>query len=154
LNVIHIYLPPLRARLDDLEELAHHFREEYNRKNNKNVCGISPMALKVMKQYPWYGNVRELENAIERAVVLKQKGYIETEDLRLPLGQQDARFLKTATSDDNLTLKEYLKEAEREKILATLIKHSWKRNKTAEALGISRITLYSKMKEYKIEGYE
>lgn len=153
LNVINIYLPPLRERLDDLEVLAYHFLEVYNRKNSKNIYGISPEAFSVMKRYSWPGNVRELENVIERAVVLKQRGYVEPEDLRLPL-QQNASLLKTLTSDDNLSLKDYVKEAEREKILATLARNNWKRNRTAEALNISRITLYSKIKEYELEAYE
>jgi len=152
LNVINIYLPPLRERLDDLEELSYHFLEVYNRKNYKNVCGISNGAFDVMKKYSWPGNVRELENVIERAVVLKQRDYIEPEDLRLPV-QQNATFSKSFTSDDNLSLKNYLREAEKNKILNSLEKYSWKRNKTSEALGISRITLYSKMKDYRLESY-
>ena len=153
LNVIHIYLPPLRERLDDLEVLAHHFLEVYNRKNNKNIHGISPETFCMMKKYSWPGNIRELENVIERAVVLKQRGCIGPEDLRLPL-QQNASLLTTLTSDDNLSLRDYIKNAERGKILSLLGRNNWKRNKTAEALGISRITLYSKMKEYKLEAYE
>ena len=150
LNVIHIFLPPLRERLDDLEELAYQFLQGYNQKNGTSVYGISNEAFQVMKKYSWPGNVRELENAIERAVVLKQRGYIGPEDLKLPC-QQNATFLKNFTFDDNLTLKDYLKNAEKSKILATLGKYNWKRNDTAEALGISRITLYSKMKEYRLE---
>jgi transcriptional regulator with PAS, ATPase and Fis domain len=152
LNVINIYLPPLREKLDDLEELSYHFLEVYNRKNNKNVCGISNGAFDVMKKYSWPGNVRELENIIERAVVLKQIGYIEPEDLGLPL-QQNVTFSQALTFDDNLSLKDYLKEVEKNKILETLEIHNWKRNKTSEALDISRITLYNKMKEYEIGSY-
>ena len=150
LNVIHIYLPPLRDRLDDLEALAEHFLWVYNRKNGMNISGISPQAIKMMKNYSWQGNIRELENAIERAVVLKQKGYIEPEDLKLP-SQQNASSLKELNVDDHLCLSDYLKHAEKSKILATLERYNWKRKDTAEALGISRITLYSKMKEYGLE---
>jgi two-component system response regulator AtoC len=150
LNVIHIYLPPLRDRLDDLEALAEHFLSVYNRKNGMNISGISPQAIKMMKNYSWLGNVRELENAIERAVVLKQRGYIEPEDLKLP-SQQNASSLKKLNVDDHLSLSDYLKNAEKSKILATLEQYNWKRKDTAEALGISRITLYSKMKEYGLE---
>ncbi|MFQ6041364.1 MAG: sigma-54-dependent transcriptional regulator, partial [Candidatus Poribacteria bacterium] len=87
LNVIHIYLPPLRERLDDIEELAYHFLDVYNRKNNRDIHGFSSEAFQAMKKHDWPGNVRELENVIEGAVVLKQKGYIEPEDLRFTLQQ-------------------------------------------------------------------
>jgi DNA-binding NtrC family response regulator len=151
LNVIHIYLPPLRDRLDDLEALAENFLSVYNRKNGMNISGISPQAIKMMKNYSWLGNVRELENAIERAVVLKQRGYIEPEDLKL-LSQQNASvLLEKLTVDHHIPLRDYLKNAEEQKILATLKQYNWKRKDTAEALGISRITLYSKMKEYGLE---
>ena len=116
-----------------------------------NISGISTQAIKMMKNYSWLGNVRELENAIERAVVLKQRGYIEPEDLKL-LSQQNASvLLEKLTVDHHLPLRDYLKNAEEQKILATLKQYNWKRKDTAEALGISRITLYSKMKEYGLE---
>jgi len=150
LNVIYISLPPLRDRLDDLEALASHFLLVYNQKNKMNISGISHEAIKMMNSHSWPGNIRELENVIERAVVLKQRGGIEPEDLRLPI-QQAATFLNTLTFDDNLSLRDYLRKAEKSKILSTLGTHNWKRKDTAEALGISRITLYSKMKEYGLE---
>jgi DNA-binding NtrC family response regulator len=80
---------------------------------------------------------------------LKEKGYVEPDDLGLT-SQQNAIPLTVPTFDDNLPLKDYLKEVEKKKILDTLERNNWKRNKTSEALGISRITLYSKMKEYEI----
>ncbi|MFQ6039944.1 MAG: sigma-54 interaction domain-containing protein [Candidatus Poribacteria bacterium] len=107
LNVIHIYLPPLRKRLDDIEKLAYHFLEVYNRKNNRDIYGISPGAFQAMREYSWPGNVRELETVIERAVVLKQRGYIEPEDLRLPLLQPDAGLLEALTPDDDFSFKDY-----------------------------------------------
>lgn len=153
LNVINIYLPPLRDRLDDLKELASHFLEAYNRKNHNNVLGISAEAFAVMQEYSWPGNIRQLENAIERAVVLKQQGDIEPDDLGLP-SQDNATFVESPTCAVHLPLKDYLKEVEKNKIIATLEECNWKRNKTSEALGISRITLYTKMRDYHIVSHE
>ncbi len=81
LNVIHIVVPPLRNRREDIPELVEHFLARFTAANHSPITGVSPAAMKALMQYPWPGNVRELENVIERMVVTVQRSTIEVEDL-------------------------------------------------------------------------
>lgn len=80
LNVIHLRIPPLRERKEDILSLVHHFIEKYNKENSKNIQGISPDAVQLLENYEWPGNVRQLENVIERAIVLSQRDVLTAED--------------------------------------------------------------------------
>jgi transcriptional regulator with GAF, ATPase, and Fis domain len=81
LNVLPIHIPPLRERKEDIPLLIQHFIGKHNQSMNKNVAGIDHKALEALMNYKWYGNVRELENTIERAIVLADKSNIEVENL-------------------------------------------------------------------------
>lgn len=140
LNVFHIELPPLRERMDDIPILVEHFVDKYNNENGFRVSGIEDSALTVLKSYTWPGNIRELENAIERAVVLTKSGQINTELFK---------FTNIADSkDDGLSPGMTVAEAEKKLILRTLEFCKQNRTRAAEMLGISIRTLRNKLNEY------
>lgn len=96
LNVISIDMPPLRERPEDVPLLAQYFVEKYNQINQKSVEGIAPEVLEIMKRYPWKGNVRELENMIERAVVLAQEKYLGLHHFPDLAGEWERRNMASA----------------------------------------------------------
>jgi two-component system response regulator AtoC len=150
LNVVPIQLPPLRERPGDIILLADHFLKKFNIMNNKSIVGFSDDALQMLKEYQWPGNVRELENVIERAVILERNSYVTAE--RLMLFQQQPTLMPNSQIDDgdDGSLRDELKCAEKDIILAALERNKWRRLKTAEELNINRVTLYNKMKKYGI----
>ncbi len=99
LNVIHLEVPPLRQRVEDIFLLVHHFIEKYNKENKKNIRGITREAIKILEADPWPGNIRQLENSIERAVVLSQKDIIDESDFT------DIKPLSTDFTQNQSTLK-------------------------------------------------
>ncbi|MBX7058984.1 MAG: sigma 54-interacting transcriptional regulator [Leptospirales bacterium] len=82
LNVIHLKIPPLRERKEDILALVHHFIEKFNKENGKNIAGIAPDAIQLLENYDWPGNVRQLENVLERSVVLSQRDALTAEDFQ------------------------------------------------------------------------
>ncbi len=138
LNVVTIDLPPLRERKEDILLLAQHFLEKFAVENQKQIAGFSPEATDFLLKYQWPGNVRELENAIERAVILANNSYIEVADLP----QENLLLAKPALSTGSL------REVEKQRILNTLSETSGNYSKAAKILGISRATLYNKIKSY------
>jgi len=147
INVIAIELPPLRDRKEDIELLTKNFIELYNKKNQKKIRGISDEVRKVLLEYRWSGNIRELENAVEGAVIMAKTNVINTWDIPNFEKFTHASVIK---SDDGKPLKKALELPEREHILSVLNNCQWNRNKAAAALGVNRTTLYNKMKKYKI----
>jgi len=149
INVISIQMPLLSERKDDIEILADHFIKVYSNRNNKKISGISPEARKLFCEYNWPGNIRELENIIEGAVIMAKTEIINKWDI-----PNASRF---STSSIQLAkgepLKKVMEQPERQMILSSLNDHSWNRNKAAAALGINRTTLYNKMKKYKISSH-
>ena len=143
LNVISIFIPPLRERRDDLMLLVDHFIKKAGQKCGKSIKGITTDVKDIILDYDWPGNVRELENAIERGVVLSRADVIDKTDLPY-FGLMKSR---ENIPSSNLTLK----DMERNHILNTLRITEWNLGKTAEILGIHRNTLRLKMKEYGIE---
>ncbi|AYO31406.1 sigma-54-dependent Fis family transcriptional regulator [Biomaibacter acetigenes] len=144
LNVVPINIPPLRERIEDIELLAVEFIKIYNNKLNKNVAGISSGAIEILKRYKWPGNVREMKNLIERVMIFKEDSTdICEDDLPLEILTQDV----DEDYDKNLNLE----NVEREAILTSLEKNSWNISRTAEELGISRLTLRRKIKRYNIK---
>jgi len=140
LNVFHIKLPPLRERMDDIALLVDHFIDKYNSENGFRVSGIEEPALKKLKSHTWPGNIRELENAIERAVVLAKSGQI---------GPELFNFSDITDSRNNgLSPGMSVAEAEKKLILQTLEFCNQNRTKAAEMLGISIRTLRNKLNEY------
>ena len=146
INVINIRMPPLRERKEDIDLLTDFFVNKYAAANNKKIRGVADEVRKLFSLYNWPGNIRELENAIEGAVVMTKTNVINRSDI--PNGhkfdQEEAR-----TSNDQC-LKKGLEQPEKEIIIATLQEAGWNRNRAAAALGINRTTLYNKMKKYNI----
>ena len=145
LNVIPIQLPPLRERKEDIPGLANHFLSLYREKNKKDIKEISPKALDLLIRYDWPGNIRELENCLERAVIVARGELIAPVDLppsiqSLPPGKGDAEIPFPVGLS--------LQEAEKALILKTLEDAAGNRSRAAEILGINRRTLQMKLKEY------
>jgi two-component system response regulator PilR (NtrC family) len=142
LNVVQIKLPPLRARKEDIPLLVQHFLAKYTREMGKQVNGITNGAMRAMLNHHWRGNVRELENAIERAVIFAEGREIGVEDLP---------FAAVGITDDvSEDLKEALDQFERQHILYSLRKHQYDKAETAQSLGIGVSSLYRKMDELSI----
>ena len=145
LSVVPITLPPLRERRDDIPSLAKYFLKKYNQKRKKNVRAISDQAMKALVEHDWSGNVRELENAIERAVVLTENDTIEPSDL-LYYGLNAS----TAPKSD-VDRPRRLADVEKEHIARTLKMFDGHKGKAAKWLGIDRKTLRSRLRRYAIE---
>ena len=144
LNVIRIHLPSLRERKEDIPPLTEYFIKIYSKREGKNIKGIKEDAMKILMKYNFPGNVRELENIIERAIVLAEGEYITREHL------PDLLNLKKEYKKEG-KLFEIIQNIEKEIILETLKKNNWIQTKTAEELGISERVLRYKIKKYKLE---
>jgi two-component system response regulator AtoC len=138
LNVIPIRMPPLRDRVEDLNELAHFFLRRYNVKFRKNIQGIADSTLQVLSAYWWPGNIRELENLIERLVAVSDKDWITDEDL--PYEFHVAQLNAQGPSNENL-LERAVSTFERNFIIRALEKQAWNVTATARSLGIPLSTL-------------
>jgi DNA-binding NtrC family response regulator len=147
INVVAIHLPPLRERISDIPLLCKHFIEKYNAQCARKVSGFTEQAMDLMQRYQWPGNIRELENVVERAIVLGKGEWIQVADLPAPLHRQSQELLGTGQRGH---LKSALQDPERRLILEALEAHGWNRQETADALGVNRTTLYKKMKRYGI----
>jgi len=143
LNVYPIYIPPLRERKEDIPILVNHFIDIYKKANNKNLVGISERALRVLCSYDWPGNIRELQNVIERAVIMAKDKIITIEDLPKNL-RITVENLKKETIE--LELGSTMDEIEKKVILETISFAKGNKNKAAQILGIGRRTLYRKLK--------
>ncbi|HXX36198.1 MAG TPA: sigma-54 dependent transcriptional regulator [Thermodesulfobacteriota bacterium] len=140
LNVFSIQIPPLRERTMDIPPIAHYFLDKYARSMNKDVTDISPEAMRILTQYNWPGNIRELRNTIERAlVVVGKKNRIEVEDLNL-------LFLPKANPPGDS-----LEEIEKAHVKRILEQSDWNISRSAETLKIDRVTLYNKIKKYGLQ---
>ena len=142
LDVVRLQLPPLRQRRQDIPLLTHHFLDKYTRKMNKHVPGISNSAMRALLNHEWRGNVRELENVIERAVIFAEGREIELQDLPF---QSDAE-----TTDSGEDLKHAIMQFERQHIIYSLRRHNYDKTETAQHLGIGVSSLYRKLDELKI----
>src|SRR3989440_6534130 len=142
INVIPIRMPPLRDRIDDLPELARLFLSRYKGKFRKPVKGIADSALRILASYWWPGNIRELENLIERLVAMTDKEWITDEDL--PLEYHFAK-LDAASTTDETRFQEACDTFERNFMLRALEKSDWNVTATARYLGIPLSTLKHKM---------
>jgi len=138
LNVFSLKIPPLRERAKDIQPLVEHFIKVYAEQMNKPTKQIGKRALKALQSYAFPGNVRELENLIERAIVIGTGDTIRLKDL--PLEQT-----RPAPSWESI------QEMEQHHIQTILDKYAWNISKSAKALGVDRVTLYSKIKKYKLQ---
>ncbi|MDQ7065391.1 MAG: sigma-54 dependent transcriptional regulator [candidate division KSB1 bacterium] len=143
--VFEIHLPPLRERLSDIPLLADYFVQKFNKELKKNYAGISPAAMQQIMAYNWPGNIRELRNVIERAMILGSGPHVEVDDLP---SQLQGNRLPVSTQPN---LKEAMKIYERNHILKILNDNQWNKEKTARELGIDPSTLYRKMSQLGIQ---
>ncbi len=151
LNVFPIRVPPLRERADDIPLLVSHFVEKCNRKMNRQITGVGPQAVVLLLAYPWPGNIRELENVIQRMMVVAKGETLAVEDLPPEIcGEHDQ------PAEKKRDLKDLARESagivEKNAILDALSKTGGNVTRAAKALGISRATLQSKMKHYGLRG--
>ncbi|MEJ2671292.1 MAG: sigma-54 dependent transcriptional regulator [Deltaproteobacteria bacterium] len=142
LNVIHMVIPPLRDREEDIPLLALHFLDKFCLENDRPPMGFSPEVLRALKSYAWPGNVRELQNVVERAVALCANNTVEFEDL-------PDEIRRHSPEDDQIVLPvgSSLEEIERRAIVQTLKKTGGDKELTARLLGIGLATLYRRLKE-------
>jgi DNA-binding NtrC family response regulator len=146
LGVFAIQLPPLKERREDIPLLVHHFIEKFNGETGKRVQGLTPRATAVLQAYAWPGNIRELRNTVERAMILVDGEIIGEE--HLPPDMQSSHP-EAATLRVPLGLG--LDQVEKDYILASLQRNGGNKARTAELLGISEKTLYNKLNRYAAE---
>jgi len=144
LSVYPVDLPPLRARIEDIPLLVSHFIMGFNKQMGRKIQGTGPGVLEILESHPWYGNIRELRNAIEHAFVHCKTNLIQASDL--PQKIVDSPRARVATNSGNL--EEAMASFERELILDTLRSSSWKKGLAAKRLGISLSTLWRRMEKY------
>jgi transcriptional regulator with PAS, ATPase and Fis domain len=151
INVLNICLPPLRERKEDIELLVTHFINKLNTKLNKEIKGISPAAMEKIMEYDWPGNIRELENTIERAVNLCNGSIITEEDLLTDSMQNELRanlkYESTKYDDNDI---EPLEVMEKRAIERALNISGGNITETAALLKVTRNTIYNKIKKYNI----
>lgn len=165
LNVVRLSIPPLRERLSDLPLLIQHLLEKICERNNKPLMGLNESALVRLQSYSFPGNIRELENLLERAVVLNSKKEIDATDIQLGEGLVSTPVQAIAGIPASFDLRGYLKEqaadAETGKIFETVVnavekelirillnQNQFNKKKTSEALGVNRVTLDKKIQQY------
>jgi DNA-binding NtrC family response regulator len=145
INTITLRVPPLRERSEDIPLLCNHFLSKFNQRYQKNVRAISPAAYHLLIRNRWAGNVREIENAIERAVLVSKTGEIIPNDL-----PEQIREEGTPSQEFTIPPHRTLAEIEKMAILQTLQRTNWNKQEAAQILGLYRPTLYSKMKKHEI----
>jgi two-component system response regulator AtoC len=148
LNVVSIRLPPLRERNGDIALLIHFFLKKFAGQMNKRIRGIEQAAMRKLTRYHWPGNIRELENAMERAVLLAEGEMITTEDLNLFFADESERGTEETVKLPGGGI--HLEDAERELILQALQRSEWVQKDAAELLGISSRALNYKIKRFGI----
>lgn len=141
LNVVGIYLPPLRDRREDIPLLVDHFINKYNTQMGKNYVGVSEEALSILMDYEWKGNIRELQNIIERAVIFADGDTLGAQDIGL-VGPAIVSFSRA-----NENLQSFLKACEKEHLCRILDKYDCDKGVTATALGVGLSSLYRKIEQ-------
>ncbi len=138
-NTVEIHLPPLRERIEDIALLANHFLNINKKKYKKNLKGISPQGIRKLEQYSWPGNIRELQHAIERAVIMSDGNRLDADDF----------FLKSPQKVDDLELDTFnLDELERKVINRVMQRHKGNVSHAANELGLTRTSLYRRLEKY------
>ena len=147
LNVIPVYVPPLRKRVEDIPLLTAYFMTRFCRENGKREKKIAQEAMKLLQAYRWPGNVRELKNVIERLAIMVPSDVIEASDL-------PDNFMEHSISVSSLTLREAKNEFEYRFILQALQLNDWNITETARQLGIERTNLHRKMRQHNVSREE
>jgi two-component system, NtrC family, nitrogen regulation response regulator NtrX len=152
LNVVPIWVPPLRERREDIPGLARHFADVFSRENNFRRKTFTPAAMDRLRQHGWRGNIRELRNTVERLMIMSNSDAIDVTDLRLA---DPARVDQSVAAPDNgwmqaPTLHEFKAHSERAYLVTKLRENAWNISKTAEVVDTPRSNLYKKLEQYKI----
>jgi DNA-binding NtrC family response regulator len=147
LNVVHIHVPPLRERREDIPILVRHLVRRYNRELGKKIQGVDNATMKLLLGHDWKGNVRELKNALERAMIFCDRERVGVEDLPAELHDSNRNPGMAGRED----LKQSLKEFEKISILSALEEVGYDKRKAASLLGLSKSSLYRKMEELGID---
>ena len=142
LNVVHIHVPPLRERKEDIPLLIAAFIKEFTEENAKKITAIEPKARAALYAYDWPGNIRQLRNCLESAVVMSSDDTIRLSDLPEPVREAEQN------SSIRIQIGTPLAEAERHIIMETLAAYNGNKSKTADILGIGRKTLHRKLDEF------
>ncbi len=151
LNVLPVHIPPLRERKEDIPLLVNHFINVHNQSLNKRVAGIEPKALETLMNYKWYGNVRELENTIERAIVLTDGENIGLDNLPYEIQNFEDKEQLPSLAEEEYSIKKTSKVLERNLIQKALKKTKGNHTHAARLLEISNRALLYKIKEYGVE---
>ncbi|MFY0606371.1 MAG: sigma-54-dependent Fis family transcriptional regulator [Cyclobacteriaceae bacterium] len=141
INTVEIQLPPLRDRADDIPMLAEHFMKTYNSKYRKNITTIAPATIKKLQKYSWPGNIRELQHAIERAIIMSDTDSLSPDDF----------FFLSSKSESANTLESdnfNLDEVEKNVVQKAVNKHNGNISKAAKELGLTRASLYRRLEKY------
>jgi two-component system nitrogen regulation response regulator NtrX len=159
LAVIPIYVPPLRERPDDIPPLVRHFMEHFSREGNQRQKRITPAALEALQRYRWKGNIRELQNTVERVIIMTGSDTIDVSDLPENVqsppaaggaASKSAEVLPASGETKAGTLREFKDNAERAFLVAKLRESGWNISKTAEVIDTPRSNLYKKLEQYQI----
>jgi len=155
LNVMPIFLPPLRDRIDDLPELAQYFMKRFARAHSRAITSISDEAMDVLKKYRWPGNIRELENVIERSFIVENSDRITVQSLPEALitkAKEQMQPLQAANiaAGGALNYESFKEQAEKEFIISALRANKGRINKTVAEANIPKNTLLRKIKRYEI----
>jgi len=141
INTVEIYLPPLRERQDDIPQLANHYLHQYVQKYRKKFTGFTPQAVEVLQRYSWPGNIRELQHAIERAIIMAEGENLDSRDFFFLSAKPGQEKMGTA-----LTLN--LDDMERTTIQKAIDKNGGNISKAAKELGLTRASLYRRLEKY------
>lgn len=146
LNIMPIFLPSLKDRRDDIEDLANHFIVKFNKELERSIEGLSPLALKALKNYNWPGNIRELENIIQRSMILENSNQIQLGSLP----DEVQKYANEQASSGRLDFDEFKESAEKDFIIQALKANNGRINQTVAQANIPKNTLLRKIKKYNI----
>lgn len=141
INTVEIFLPPLRERQDDIPQLANHFLKQYSQKYRKEFSSFTSSAMELLQRYPWPGNIRELQHAIERAIIMAEGNQLDSRDfffLSAKPASEKAPVSNTLNLDD----------MERSTIQRAIDKNGGNISKAAKELGLTRASLYRRLEKY------
>ncbi|MCP4355097.1 MAG: hypothetical protein GY793_05590, partial [Proteobacteria bacterium] len=152
--VIPLLIPPLKDRTGDINRLAEHFIDQYQKKDRHRLKRFGRDSVEILNQYHWPGNIRELQNTIEYALAMSNHQVIHPESL--PLSVTDPETITAPSpqltmNSSILINKEERESAEKQHLINTLIKNNGNQTKAAKELGISRVTIWRKIKKYNIQ---
>lgn len=141
INTVEIFLPPLRERQDDIPQLANHFLKQYSQKYRKNFTGFKPAAMELLQRYSWPGNIRELQHAIERAIIMAEGNELDSRDFFFLSAKPSSEKVQSTTTLN-------LDDMERSTIQRAIDKNGGNISKAAKELGLTRASLYRRLEKY------